>query len=286
MVVQTQRPPVPSIVTRDVDRLSSSIDGLQTIVRELKEIIVGRPDLDTQVPISSTVPYIINYRERLKVYLYSPIAMTLTVEDFGAISVPGSTWIDISFQQGVRLVSNLTAQNLILVRCSDNIYVPNSLNLSTLGGSFITLGQKVMANSLPVVVASDQSTIPTSNTSFPYPTGATPITGASGNVANATATATLVGVAARTTYISGFEITGTGATAALIVLPTVTGVVTGTLTYVYTFVAGATTQNQSLIVEFPEPIPSSAVNTNIAVSCPASGAGGTNNTVNAHGYLL
>lgn len=119
-----------------------------------------------------------------------------------------------------------------------------------------------------------------------YPLGAVPITATSGNVANATATATLAANATKTTYITGFEVTGTGATGVLIVIATVTGTISGTLSYIYVFVAGVTTANQSLIVEFAKPIPGSAVNTAIVVSCPASGAGGTNNVVNAHGYQL
>lgn len=126
------------------------------------------------------------------------------------------------------------------------------------------------------------ATSPTSD----YPIGAIPITGQSGNQANAVATATLAANATRTTYISGFEVTGTGATGVLIVLVTVTGTITGTLTYVYVFVAGVTTLNTPLIVQFSKAIPGSAINTAIAVSCPASGAGSTNNAVNAHGYQL
>jgi hypothetical protein len=121
---------------------------------------------------------------------------------------------------------------------------------------------------------------------IPYPTTATPTTSSSGNQANAAATATLTGAAGVFTYLTGFEVTGTGATGVLIVLVTVTGLAGGTATYIYTFVAGVTTQNQSLIVAFNPPLKSSAVATNIVVSCPASGAGGTNNAVVAHGYTL
>jgi hypothetical protein len=66
----------------------------------------------------------------------------------------------------------------------------------------------------------------------------------------------------------------------------VTGVVTGTMHYTYTFVAGATLQNQSLIVQFLYPIPASAADQAIAVSCPAGGTGATNNTVAAQGFYM
>lgn len=116
--------------------------------------------------------------------------------------------------------------------------------------------------------------------------GLTTITGKSGNVANGSAVATLTATATTTAYISGFEVTGSGATAALPVSVTVAGVLGGTLTYTYCFVAGVLVGNLPLVVDFDPPLPASAVNTNIVVTCPASGAGGTNNTVVAHGFLV
>lgn len=117
-----------------------------------------------------------------------------------------------------------------------------------------------------------------------YPAASTPITSSSGNVAAATATATLAGAASLTTYITGFEFTSAGSTAAAVVTITVTGTVSGTLSYTYVTVAGATLANQPLVVQFSPPIPASAANTSIVVSCPSLGAGNTNATMVAHGY--
>lgn len=118
-----------------------------------------------------------------------------------------------------------------------------------------------------------------------YPAGAIPITGDSGNQANTAAVATLAGVAGKTTWITGFEVTGTGATGVLVVTVAVAGPA-ASLHYTYVFVAGVTTPNTPLIVEFPKPVPAAAVNTPITVTVPASGLGGTNSTAVAHGYQL
>lgn len=118
------------------------------------------------------------------------------------------------------------------------------------------------------------------------PYGALPLAASSGNVGAAVAAATLVAVPNKTASLSGFEVTGSGATAALPVSVTVTGLLGGTLTYTYTAVAGVLLANQPLIVEFNPPLPASAPNTNIVVSCPSLGGGNTNNTVNAHGFNL
>ena len=125
----------------------------------------------------------------------------------------------------------------------------------------------------------------------PYPVGtdgadAIPVMAGSGNVANATATATIPAVANKTAYITGFDIHGGGATAALLVNPTVTGIISGTRTFVYGAVAGPAAMNAPLSVRFSPPIPASAVNTAIAVSCPALGAGNLFNAVNAYGFYI
>lgn len=134
-----------------------------------------------------------------------------------------------------------------------------------------------------VVVAVNPDGTPIAG-SGPYQVAQVPLIAGSGNVANAAAAATLTGTASTTVYLAGFEITGAGATAGLPVTVTVTGLLGGTRSYTYTFAVGATLPNQPLIVEFDPPLPASAVNTAIVVSCPASGVGGTNNTTVAHGF--
>lgn len=120
----------------------------------------------------------------------------------------------------------------------------------------------------------------------PFGALGTPLTNSSGNKANASAAATLTGAATTTVYITGFQITGTGATAALPVTVTVAGTIGGTMSYTYGYALGALVGNAPLVVTFPTPIPASGVNTPIVVTCPASGTGGTNNTVVAHGFHI
>ena len=119
-----------------------------------------------------------------------------------------------------------------------------------------------------------------------YPSGATPETASSGNVGNTSAVATLATASGKTTYISGFQVTSTGATDGLAVNITVAGIVTGTMTYTYAAPAGALIMGQPLVVKFDPPIPASATNTTIVVTCPALGAGNTNSSVNAQGFQL
>jgi hypothetical protein len=114
----------------------------------------------------------------------------------------------------------------------------------------------------------------------------TAITASSGNVANANAVATLPGVAGKTTYINGFILTASGSTSGLPVVATVAGVITGTLSFIFTFPAGVLVAATPLSVHFAQPIPASAANTAIVVALPAGGSGNTNAAASAYGFQL
>lgn len=116
------------------------------------------------------------------------------------------------------------------------------------------------------------------------PCQGTPVTAASGNVANASAVATLAGSAGLTTYICGLQITGSGATAASVVSATLTGLISGTATYTVAVPAGVTAGVQPLVISLAPCIPASSTNTSIVLTLPALGAGNTNAAVAAQGF--
>lgn len=119
----------------------------------------------------------------------------------------------------------------------------------------------------------------------PYPFGAIPKNATSGDVAAATAAATLPAATGKTTYITGFTFTSTGSTGAATVDITVTDG-TWTITYVYASVAGATLANPILDIRFPFPLPASAANTTIVASAPTLGSGNLHACTNAYGFQL
>lgn len=118
------------------------------------------------------------------------------------------------------------------------------------------------------------------------PTGATLVASSSGNVANASAVATLPAASGKTTYIKGLTITPGGATAAALVSATLVGL-GSTLTYTVGAPSGVAVSGLPLVVDFgPGGAPGSAVNTAIVLTLPALGAGNTNASVSAWGYQL
>jgi hypothetical protein len=113
-----------------------------------------------------------------------------------------------------------------------------------------------------------------------YPISAIPITASATGTTGAT-TATLAANANRQTWICGFSILA-NATAAATGAATVTGTVTGTLNFTQ-FTAPLASGIGTVSQTFAPCIPSSAINTAIAVVSAAPGAGGTV-SVTAWGY--
>lgn len=138
----------------------------------------------------------------------------------------------------------------------------------------------------PAVDVNGRIILSSNVTLAPVPSGSTMVTASSGNVAAAVAAATLTGAVGKTTYITGFSVTGSGATVGLPVSVTVTGLLGGTATFTYTAATGATLANTPLVEKFVPPMPSSTTNTSIVVSCPSLGAGNTNNTTVVTGYTI
>lgn len=112
----------------------------------------------------------------------------------------------------------------------------------------------------------------------------TPLLASSTGAASAL-TATLTAPADRRAYISGFVVTGAGATAGSVINVTVTGLGT-TLNFYLVIPAGAGVSINPLSIEFPVPIPASAIATNIVVNVPSFGTGNTNAAVAAFGYAI
>jgi hypothetical protein len=118
----------------------------------------------------------------------------------------------------------------------------------------------------------------------PSPLSGVPVSNSSGNVAAATATATLPAVANKVTYICGFAATSGGSTAAATVNLTVVGVTGGTMTYSYSTSTGVDAPSAPLVVTFGNCLPATAPNTTIVVSMPTLGAGNAHAAVNAWGF--
>jgi hypothetical protein len=94
----------------------------------------------------------------------------------------------------------------------------------------------------------------------------------------------LPAVAGKTTYVTGFQVVGTGANSATTVNATLASLI-GSVTFTYSI--AVPTPNTAAItmlqVQFLYPIPASAANTAITLSVPSFGTGNTSVTANIYG---
>jgi hypothetical protein len=97
--------------------------------------------------------------------------------------------------------------------------------------------------------------------------------------ANATTAANCPAIAGKTNFLAGFDAMAGGATAASLILATLTGVATGSLSYPMAIPAGATLAASPLSMRFNPPLAATAVNAAISVSMAAAGAGNTSQIV-------
>lgn len=109
-------------------------------------------------------------------------------------------------------------------------------------------------------------------------TGVVVVPAASGVVdtdAAAALSAALAAVALKKNYLSGFMISGRGATSAVAVEATITGLAMGTMRIWIEVPAGVALAITPLFVTFPNPLPASAENVAITLAVPSFGVGNT-----------
>lgn len=127
--------------------------------------------------------------------------------------------------------------------------------------------------------------------SHPAPPGAagTPSTAVTNSVSSggaAAANVTLAAQASKTNYVTGFQVTGGGATAASIITVTLTGLISGTATYFIAVPAGVTLGITPLVVTFPTPMPASGTNVALVLNVPSFGTGNTASASSIQGFYM
>jgi hypothetical protein len=128
--------------------------------------------------------------------------VTLTGSPNGAPIPSTSILVAGENPSGNQQVLQTSADGALLV--SPDPTSTGNVNLTEVSGAAITLGQKTSAASLPVVIASDQSTLPISAASLPLPTGAaTSALQTTGNTSLATIVTNTTGIATAANQTTG-----------------------------------------------------------------------------------
>jgi len=90
----------------------------------------------------------------------------------------------------------------------------------------------------------------------------------------------------KTNQVSGFQVTGTGATAGSTIVITLTGVQGGTQSFDYVVPAGAAAAAPTLEVTFNPPLVASGLNTAIVLTVPSFGAGNLNSAADLDAQVV
>ncbi len=147
-------------------------DTEERLLRQIAESVERREDIDVSILISSSQPYILDYKKRKHIFCFSANALTLTLEDIGTIAIPAGEWTEISFVAGMKITASAQATPvLLLVRCTDQIIfstgtaasVGSNVNISAIGGvapgldntnelRVSTYGKNAAAGDTPILV--------------------------------------------------------------------------------------------------------------------------------------
>ena len=89
-------------------------------LRDIHEILIGREPIGATVQISATTPYIIDYKERKHLFIFSATSLTLTLEDLGNFALPSGQWVNMGFSTGTRVYASGQSSNVpLFVKCTD-----------------------------------------------------------------------------------------------------------------------------------------------------------------------
>jgi hypothetical protein len=99
-----------------------NIAALKRIETLLETLIKGRPAIDRNENISNTQGFVLDYKDRKRLYIFSSIAIVLDLKALGTYAVAANTWTPINFEEGFKLftvgTTNLVA---VVVRATDDM---------------------------------------------------------------------------------------------------------------------------------------------------------------------
>src|SRR5260221_3345438 len=99
-----------------------------------------RRDEDVQAIISSSNPITLDYKERRYLYLFSPVSLTITAQDYGPFVLPASTWVPLPFPERTRSFAAAQGPDqIVFLRATDDV-IPFAASTAVLAPSTNTVG--------------------------------------------------------------------------------------------------------------------------------------------------
>lgn len=94
------------------------------IIEKLDEILKWiriRNPIDQLFQISSSIGYVVDYKQRKHIYFWAPSAMTLVVDNYGTGPLAAQQWVNCGFADGTVIKTNSATLAILIVRCSDEV---------------------------------------------------------------------------------------------------------------------------------------------------------------------
>lgn len=76
----------------------------------LADYLVRAP-IEQEVQISASVPFLVDYRDRRRLYIFSLTNLDLNAGEYGTLHVPASVWYELPLMQGTQLTAYNKANN-------------------------------------------------------------------------------------------------------------------------------------------------------------------------------
>lgn len=88
---------------------------------EVKENDRKNNPIDQTIMIGANVPFVVDYKQRRHIYIWSPTSISLSIEDYGTGTIPAQQWINIGIKAGTSIFAPTftTATTPLMIRWSD-----------------------------------------------------------------------------------------------------------------------------------------------------------------------
>lgn len=95
----------------------------EKLLAQIVEAVTSEDFMDATYSITTSQPLVLDYKERTYLFVRSPSAFVFTLEDLGSLPVAANVWVNLGYQQGIRLYPS--ASVTVLVRATDTYIFPD-----------------------------------------------------------------------------------------------------------------------------------------------------------------
>lgn len=102
--------------------LNERIAALEIMLAKiLAAILQEHHPVNYVVNISSSCPFILDFKGYKHIFVYSTSSQNMTIDTVGTFTLPAATWTNLSFEQGTRIVNDSSTMATLFVKCTNEV---------------------------------------------------------------------------------------------------------------------------------------------------------------------